>query len=283
MIVRSLAFGMMLAAGSPLHTGAGAPLPPPATAAPHPCASTDPDLSGNFLKVYAYDLESPSLLSFLTALAALPANDQEPVFDAAVAAAGSRQERDAQAAVARLCPSADAVDATSRAAMLVSTEWDRAGNDDDKRADEFTAVLSTTVSALASGDALTPEERRWALLPFARLFPPETPSAAPAEPGTCSHPNVDARAIHLVQPDYPAFAGATRTSGTVQVVVALSETGSVRSVKLYNDTLGGRSGSEDVVEAAVRAAATTTYAPEIEDCVAVPSRFVFRCDFVIER
>jgi len=38
-----------------------------------------------------------------------------------------------------------------------------------------------------------------------------------------------------------------------------------------------------MIARAVRAAATTTYAPEIEDCVAVPSRYVFRCDFVIER
>jgi hypothetical protein len=97
--------------------------------------------------------------------------------------------------------------------------------------------------------------------------------------GACSRPNVHARTVHVVQPDYPALVVMTRTSGLVQVFVALSETGAVRSARLSNDTLGDRPGSEEVVEAAVLAAATTTYAPKIRDCVAVPGSYAFRSDF----
>lgn len=284
MVARSFAFaGILVALVGQLHTVAATPPPSAASATPQPCASTDPDLSGDLLKVYAYDLESPSLLNFLTALAALPAEDQKPVFDAAVAAAASPQERDVQAAVARLCPSADAVDATSRAAMLISSEWDHAGNDDAKRADEFSDVLATAVSALASGETLAPEEQRFALLPFARVFAPEAPPPTPAASGACSRPNVDAHTLHVIHPKYPAVALATRTSGMLRVLVALSDTGSVRSAKLFSEAPGDRSGSEDLAEAAVLAAATTTYAPEIRDCVAVPGKYVFRAHFTLRR
>ncbi len=75
-------------------------------------------------------------------------------------------------------------------------------------------------------------------------------------------------------PDTPETAREQGTTGTVQVKVSLSATGSVIAAIVYKS-----SGSPLLDQAAVRAAKQSAYAPEIDRCVKVSGDYVFRADF----
>jgi protein TonB len=102
--------------------------------------------------------------------------------------------------------------------------------------------------------------------------PLPTPVATPKP--TCVQPHVDATTTNPVVPDTPETAREQGATGTVQVKVALSATGSVLSATVYKS-----SGSPLLDGAALHAAQQSAYAPELDDCIKVSGEYIFRADF----
>lgn len=141
-----------VAAAAPVHNAKGPP--------PDPCTSTVPDLPNDLQAAFAYDLESPSILHFVKALADIPQRDQQRVFDAAADAASSPAERDVEKAVAALCPNLDEMYGASRAFFLIASRWKLGELADEKRSGEFSTVVTTAMWSLSLGDRLPLEQRR---------------------------------------------------------------------------------------------------------------------------
>jgi protein TonB len=99
------------------------------------------------------------------------------------------------------------------------------------------------------------------------------PTPTPTPKATCDRPDVAARTIVVADPEMPDMARERNVTGTVDVLVDLSETGAVRAVSIAH--------TPDVVldEAALDAARRTTYAPEIVDCKAQSGSYLFRVEF----
>jgi hypothetical protein len=270
--------GLLFASGSAAKLFA-APTPIAASPTPDSCASAVPDLPNDLATAFAYDLESPEILRFIAALAAVPAGEQKRVFDGAVAASTSPRALAARTAIAATCPNLDEIYATSRTLYLVSSEWTLGELADADRFSAFSDAVSSAVSALRRGDLLDPADRRAALLPFREFVAVET-AASPVPSSTgCATPDADAHTIHVVQAKYPPIAAAALTTGSVRIKVALDENGNVRYARVYADTLRGGIGWTQIVRAAVYAAGATTYAPEIVACKSVPGSYLFRIDY----
>lgn len=100
------------------------------------------------------------------------------------------------------------------------------------------------------------------------------PTLAATPKPTCAQPHLDATTTNPVVPDTPETAREQGATGTVQVKVSLSATGSVLSATVYKS-----SGSPLLDEAALQAAQQSAYAPEIDDCIKVSGAYIFRADF----
>ncbi len=257
-------------AGSPRFAGAEGP-------SPIACPSV-PDLPNDLQSAFAYDLESPAILHFISALATAPQADQKHIFDAASDAASSPREHAVETAVATLCPSLGAIYGTTRVILLISKQWTIRELFDAKRADAASQVIATAVSALSAENRLAPEQRASAMLPFGNLSV-ASPSPTSSESGVCSRPDAAARVVHTVQPEYPASAISAATEGTVLVKVALSAAGDVQYVRLYGDTLRSGIGSPDLVRATIIAAAASTYAPDVRHCAPIAGAYVFKVEY----
>jgi hypothetical protein len=156
--------------------------------------------------------------------------------------------------------------------------WQLGEFSDAARFQAFEGVLATAVAALSAKARLSPDDQGNALLPFIDLTVGSQPSPLPAA-GTCARPHVSARDIHSVQPSYPSTATLNGTSGTVKVLVSLSDTGDVRSARAVPDSIVHGAGWPDIVRGSIFAAAASTYAPEIEHCVPVAGFYVFKAQY----
>lgn len=272
-----LAVILLLTSGT-TSVAASAPAAATAKPSPDPCASAVPDLPNDLQAAFAYDLESPAILRFIAVLATVPQRDQQRVFAEAVRAASSPAEQQAAAAVAALCPNLDELYGTSRALYLIVNAWKLGGLADEKQSHDFSSAVETALWSLSVAQRLTPEQRRLAMLPFVNLGTPATPSPSPSKTGTCAA-DAPARLVHVVDPKYPLLARSASTTGLVRTKVSLSDTGDIRSVRIYTDSLHGRPGAQEVIRATILAAAASTYAPEIRGCRAVAGVYIFEVDF----
>ncbi len=307
MSVRALCIAVLFmlgaACGGGAGSGAAAPNPRPAVvplaiaqlaiaqlaatpspqASVDPCASALPDLPNDLPTAFAYDLESEDVLRFIAALGAVPEREQKRVFDTAVGAADSAQERTALTAIAAACPGLDEIYGTSRAMYLVVNQWTLGELANAKRFGAFSAVVGSAVAVLARGDDVPAGARQGALAAFPDLpgFSPSAPleaSAAPS-PGACAQPDSPPKAIHLIKPIIPDVANSAGTTGDVAVKIELSWTGAIQSVKLFSDTLHNRPGFQGLMKATILAFAASTYAPAIEACVPVGSELDFTMSY----
>lgn len=98
------------------------------------------------------------------------------------------------------------------------------------------------------------------------------PTATPKP--VCSAPLVDASTIEKYTPEMPAAARDAGLSGTTQVKVDLSASGTV-----VDASVAVSSGSTILDVAAIQAAKRTTYAPKVVDCQRVPGSYLFRVEF----
>jgi TonB family protein len=96
-----------------------------------------------------------------------------------------------------------------------------------------------------------------------------SPTAAP-----CTSPHVNARVVNVVQPAYPMSVRIRGVAGFVQVKVTLNEAGAVVAASVYKS-----SGEQELDEAALLAARSSTYSPEVVDCQAVRGIYLFRAEF----
>jgi len=243
----------------------------------HAACPPVPDLSAGVVAAFAFDIQSPEILHFTSGLASLAAPDQKRVFDAAMKAAGTPQERDAETLVAATCPTLDGIYGNVRAMAVIVNRW-QLPELDDKQFDELSAVVEIAVEALAAGDTLSPDVRRQALLPFAGTVASEEP-AVPAATQGCAEPNRDARAVNIAEATYPPTPAAAATHGQVVVKLTLTETGDVRSAALYRQTVGEGIGADELIESAILAAGTSTYTPEVINCRPNAGKFLFKVDF----
>jgi TonB family protein len=100
------------------------------------------------------------------------------------------------------------------------------------------------------------------------------PSVEPTDPPRpeCSTPYAPASVIDAVSPSTPE--GADEQTGTAQVKVELSATGSVVGVTIYRSA-----GNLFLDQAALQAARMSTYHSETKDCAAVGGSYLFTVDF----
>jgi hypothetical protein len=252
------------------------PLPSPSPA-PTVCGSAAPGLADGFDAVFSYEISSTAIQRFIALLGSASHEARSDVIKRASAAARSPEQAEIRGALAKVCQNASEFVGFARAVIVISHEW----NDpdlDEKRADDLTGVLQNAVSALAHPDALTPDERVAAAAPFQALE-----SDAPSSEGTvtkpCLVPFSGAKLVRFAPLTYPPIAQASHTSGIVVVKVTLSETGGVRSVRLFHETVGNDSGGQALVDAALVVAAASTYEPDREKCVSSPGAYLFKAVF----
>jgi TonB family protein len=98
-------------------------------------------------------------------------------------------------------------------------------------------------------------------------------AAGPPKPA-CAEPNLDARTVRKVSPDYPEAAQAIGAVGTVEIKVSLSATGAVEDASVYHT-----SGFKVLDAAGLLAAKQSTYTPEIKDCQPVAGSYIFVAEF----
>jgi hypothetical protein len=260
----------------PGRVSAASPLSEKPGASPAACPSAS-EVSPSVEAAFAFEIQSAEIIHFASGLASLAAPDQKRAFDAAMKAAGTPQERAAKTALAATCPTLDDIYGKVRAMAVVVNRW-QLPELDDTQFDDLSAVVDTAVGALAAGTALSPDVRRQALLPFADIVAPAH-AGVPAATQGCAEPNQDARPVNLADATYPDMPGAAATHGQVAVKVTITETGDVRSASLYSQTVGQGVGADELIEAAILAAGTSTYAPEIVDCRPVVRDYLFKVDF----
>ena len=94
---------------------------------------------------------------------------------------------------------------------------------------------------------------------------------------TVSDCSVRHRDAKTTLPRAPAYTGSARAMGAVGIVmirVSLSPTGAVTAASVYRS-----SGDDDLDQASMMAAVSSTYSPEIQNCVPVAGSYIFRADF----
>jgi protein TonB len=111
----------------------------------------------------------------------------------------------------------------------------------------------------------------------AATAPPAPPAPTSTPKPACANPNIEATTTNAVQPETPDIAREQGATGTTQVKVTLTPTGSVTSATVYKS-----SGNQALDNAAVMAAKQSTYAPAVENCVKVPGDYIFRVDFAAQ-
>lgn len=104
--------------------------------------------------------------------------------------------------------------------------------------------------------------------------PPPPPTPPPTPKPACAVPNKDATMTNGVQPDTPEIAKQAGATGTVNVEVTLSATGTVLSTSVYKS-----SGNSSLDQAAIAAAKQSGFAPALKDCLPVGGSYLFRADF----
>jgi protein TonB len=104
---------------------------------------------------------------------------------------------------------------------------------------------------------------------------PITPTAGPATAApACANPHVDAVATNKVEPDYPEMARQQGAVGTTTVRVTLSTSGAVTNAVVHKS-----SGNAQLDAAAVRAARSSSYRSEIDNCQPVGGDYLFVATF----
>ena len=104
---------------------------------------------------------------------------------------------------------------------------------------------------------------------------PITPTAGPATAApACANPHVDAVATNKVEPEYPEMARQQGAVGTTTVRVTLSTSGSVTSAVVHKS-----SGNAQLDAAAVHAARSSSYRPEIDNCQPIGGDYLFVATF----
>jgi outer membrane biosynthesis protein TonB len=116
-------------------------------------------------------------------------------------------------------------------------------------------IVAAAIAFAAPGGAASPEPS------------PSPAAASPSAAPTCPQPNRPARTNHVPETARPP--GTAGIIGLVEVLVSLDERGAVTATAI-------RSSPGEVLNAsAIAAARATTYFPALQDCVPVPSKYVF--------
>ncbi len=105
---------------------------------------------------------------------------------------------------------------------------------------------------------------------------PSAPPAAgtPSPTPSCAVPNVAATALNVALLDEPQAARDEGITGATSVEVRLSATGAIVALRIYRS-----SGNVLLDQAALRAARSSTYAPQLENCRPVAGSYLFDAEF----
>jgi hypothetical protein len=257
------------------------PSTPPTSTNADPCATAVPDLPNDLPSAFAYEITSAPVLHFLSQIKSVPEREQKHVFERVINAASSPAQRDLEVAEQRVCPTLEQIYARTRALIFVANEWTFGGLHDADKFSIFAAIVGDAITALSLGEELTPDQHRAALLPFQTLPHDVGPGerAGLGEGKPCAQPDAPAQTIHAVAPIYPAMAGASGTAGRANILISLNADGDVQAAKSFGNTFGDRPGADDLVNAAILAAAASTYLPAVHECKAIAGRYVFVVEF----
>jgi hypothetical protein len=244
-----------------------------------PCATAIPELPNDLPSAFAYEVKSAAVLHFPSQLKRVPEREQAQIFERAVAAVKTPGQHDVERAEQRVCPTLEEIYAKTRALALIANEWTPRGLHDNDKFSAFAEVVGDAITALAMSDAgeLTADLRQAALHSFDALA--DLPAAVRVHwvgADECEQPETT---IYAAPPTYPPVAAISGTTGVVNILVSLNEQGDIRMAKPLSNTLGDRPGADELVKAALVAAAASTFAPRIRNCQGVPGRYVFAVGF----
>jgi protein TonB len=90
----------------------------------------------------------------------------------------------------------------------------------------------------------------------------------------CAVPDANAHTVNQTVPEYPDAARIAGATGVTEVRVALSSTGVVTGLDILKS-----SGNKALDAAALQAARSSTYAPDIRNCEPVPGTYRFVAEF----
>jgi hypothetical protein len=230
---------------------------------------------------FAAEITEPTVRRLVAAIGHVPTSDQQRIFALAVDASTNDDERAVETLRATLCPTLDERNGLARALAFVNVLWKPRGFSDDEGIAAFTDVLRTALSAASRGNALTAAQRQTALKPFAQIL--ATEAAPPLRtPRLCVRPRAETSTINSVSPDYVPIDPRLVQIGLVKVHVTLDEHGDVRRAMRLTDTLRGSAGYDHAVDAAITAAAASTYTPAMRNCQPIASTYTWVAEFTAE-
>jgi hypothetical protein len=185
---------------------------------------------------------------------------------------------DVRAAVDRAVRATCAASLISQAAVRAANELSVAWSDlPPEEVDAYIAQrLMLALAATAVRDALTADVLAAALDGAV----PVNEESGTALPATCTAADSQPKVIHAVPPQYPANPSALRTGGFVKVKVQLDAQGLVRSTTVHDATFTAGNGDHAVLlDAAIVAAALSTYGPTTAGCPVVAGSYLFGVGF----
>ncbi len=103
-------------------------------------------------------------------------------------------------------------------------------------------------------------------------------AAAPDVGGICTKPESAAHDLTPREPAYPELARSSGTTGLIRLSVALDREGLVRAVTPSTIDVSG-AGRDALVNSAIAAAGTSSYAPEISQCKPVAGSYTFTAEY----
>jgi TonB family protein len=104
--------------------------------------------------------------------------------------------------------------------------------------------------------------------------PIATAAPTPVPRPACANPNVDARILGRVIPEYPDSVRQLGIAGTAEIRVSLAANGAVQATSVVRS-----SGNGTLDQIAMRAARQSTYAGEIRNCERTPSSYLYIAEF----
>ncbi len=234
----------------------------------------------SFEQAFSTPIGSVPVLGFVSRVGALPAADQQRLFDAVVA--NVRADPAATQSVLREgCTSIGTDVAAKRGLVLIANEWALGELADAKRFDDFSAGYRAAVEALALGDQIAPETSKRVLAPFDVHF--GDVSAAPLDPppsDDCASNSRPARALAAKAAAYPQIARDERLAGTIVAIVVLDKFGFVEAAQIARtDIIGVTAGMEALRHSSLVAAAASTYVPGCRGTEPFGGRYLFQIHF----
>jgi hypothetical protein len=228
---------------------------------------------------FAHPVQDVPTLRFLALIYNSTPEQQRKSFALAKKEVDPRTLEALKATVDKTCAGDEISYRAARAEILLLSSWKQIATGDQNFANLQDSLL-VAIASLAVRGSLSADSIDAALSPFGTNLAVLSASGAPSASGCV--PDSDAKVLKTTQPEFPLLAVAKRATGAVRVVVTLNDQGLVENASVYDAPDGDQGAVDAFQDSSVLAAASSTYAPEIEKCKPVRSVAIFRAEYELK-